>query len=114
MGAIQDMDPVNLRAAIYYYDVQDFINDNGITSPGTGFGSNCLYNIPHFKLWGGEIEASLGWTGSRGPFPIITRTTAQTAPGSRKTGHTTFPRFCRRIKSSSWATTRSGEAGWLN
>ncbi|EFK10357.1 conserved hypothetical protein [delta proteobacterium NaphS2] len=53
------MDPVNLRAALYYYDIKDFINDNGITSPGTGLGSNCLYNIPHFKLYGGEIEASL-------------------------------------------------------
>lgn len=59
MGVIQDMDPVNLRAAVYYYDIKDFINDNGITSPGTGFGSNCLYNIPHFRLWGGEIEASI-------------------------------------------------------
>ena len=56
---VQDMDPVNLRAALYYYDIQDFINDNGITSPGTGIGSNCLYNIPHFNLYGGEIEASL-------------------------------------------------------
>jgi iron complex outermembrane receptor protein len=53
------MAPINLRAALYYYDIKDFINDNGITSPGSGLGSNCLYNIPHFKLYGGEIEASL-------------------------------------------------------
>ena len=48
-----------MRGALYYYDIQDFINDNGITSPGTGIGSDCLYNIPHFKLYGGEIEASI-------------------------------------------------------
>jgi len=59
VGAIQDMAPFNVRAALYYYDIHNFINDNGITSPGTGFGSNCLYNIPHFKLYGGEIEASI-------------------------------------------------------
>lgn len=59
MGAIQDIGPFNVRGALYYYDIQDFINDNGITSPGTGFGSDCLYNIPHFKLYGGEIEASI-------------------------------------------------------
>ena len=48
-----------MRGALYYYDIQDFINDNGITSPGTGIGSDCLYNIPHFKLYGGEVEASI-------------------------------------------------------
>ena len=48
-----------MRGALYYYDIQDFINENGITSPGPGFGSDCVYNIPHFKLYGGEIEASI-------------------------------------------------------
>ena len=48
-----------MRSAFFYYDIEDFINDNGITSPGTGIGSNCLYNIDHFKLYGGEIEAAI-------------------------------------------------------
>lgn len=47
------------RAAVFYYDIKDFINDNGITSPGTGVGSDCLYNIPHVRLYGLELEASL-------------------------------------------------------
>ncbi|MCF8144101.1 MAG: TonB-dependent receptor [Deltaproteobacteria bacterium] len=59
IGAIHDIGPFSVRGALYYYDIQDFINDNGITSPGTGIGSDCLYNIPHFKLYGGEIEASI-------------------------------------------------------
>ena len=48
-----------MRSALFYYDIEDFINDNGIASPGTGIGSNCLYNIDHFKLYGGEIEAAV-------------------------------------------------------
>ncbi|HDH87168.1 MAG TPA: TonB-dependent receptor [Desulfobacteraceae bacterium] len=59
MGIIKDLKPVSLRSALFYYDIEDFINDNGITSPGTGIGSNCLYNIDHFKLYGGEIEAAV-------------------------------------------------------
>ena len=55
---------MSVRVAGFYYDIEDFINDNGITAVGAvgGFGtlgSNCLYNIDHFKLYGGEIEASL-------------------------------------------------------
>ena len=59
MGVIKDFKPVTVRAAGFYYDIQDFINDNGITSPGTGFGSDCLYNIPHFRLYGAELEATI-------------------------------------------------------
>lgn len=44
---------------MFYYDIQNFINDNGITAPGSGLGSDCLYNIPHVKLYGFELEASL-------------------------------------------------------
>lgn len=47
------------RAAAFYYDIKDFINDNGITAPGSGLGSDCLFNIPHVKLYGIEMEASL-------------------------------------------------------
>lgn len=50
---------MTLRAAGFYYDIEDFINDNGITAPGTGLGSNCLYNIDHFKLYGVELEATI-------------------------------------------------------
>jgi len=55
---------VTVRAAGFYYDIKDFINDNGITSVGAlgGFGtlgSNCLYNIDHFKLYGVELEAAI-------------------------------------------------------
>jgi iron complex outermembrane receptor protein len=63
LGIIQDFKPLTVRAAGFYYDIKDFINDNGITSVGAlgGFGtlgSNCLYNIDHFKLYGIELEAS--------------------------------------------------------
>jgi iron complex outermembrane receptor protein len=50
---------VTYRAAAFYYDIHDFINDNGITSPGSGLGSDCLYNIPHVRLYGLELEATL-------------------------------------------------------
>ncbi|VBB41523.1 TonB-dependent receptor (fragment) [uncultured Desulfatiglans sp.] len=59
LGLIQDFKATTLRAAVWYYDIQDFINDNGITAPGTGLGSGCLYNIDHFKLYGGELEAAV-------------------------------------------------------
>jgi outer membrane receptor protein involved in Fe transport len=48
-----------MRAAIFHYDIKDFMNDNGIAAPGTGLGSDCLYNIDHFKLYGAELEASI-------------------------------------------------------
>ncbi|MBN2123579.1 MAG: TonB-dependent receptor [Deltaproteobacteria bacterium] len=64
LGVIQSFKSVTLRAAGWYYDIQDFINDNGITSPGTGLGSSCLYNIDHFKLYGVELEAALRLTDS--------------------------------------------------
>jgi outer membrane receptor protein involved in Fe transport len=35
------------------------MNDSGITAPGTGLSSNCLYNIPSVKLYGVELEAAL-------------------------------------------------------
>jgi len=35
------------------------MNDNGIAAPGTGLGSDCLYNIDNFKLYGAELEASV-------------------------------------------------------
>ena len=50
---------MTFRAATFYYDIKDFINDNGITSPGTGLGSDCLYNIPHVRIYGAEFEAGL-------------------------------------------------------
>ena len=53
------MDRMSFRAAAWYYDIQDFINDNGITAPGSGAGSDCLYNIDHVKLYGVELEAAL-------------------------------------------------------
>lgn len=64
-GIIQDFKHLSLRAAGYYYDIQDFINDNGITARvalgnmGKVIGSNCLYNIDHVKLYGGELEAAI-------------------------------------------------------
>jgi len=48
-----------VRTAVWYYDIEDFINDNGITAPGSGVGSECLYNIDHLELYGGEIEAAI-------------------------------------------------------
>lgn len=56
---IQAWDRVHFRTAVWYYDIRDFINDNGITAPGSGAGSNCLYNIDSVKLYGFEIEAAL-------------------------------------------------------
>jgi iron complex outermembrane receptor protein len=50
---------VTFRAAAFYYDIENFINDNGITSPGTGLGSNCLYNIPHVVMYGFETEGTI-------------------------------------------------------
>ncbi len=35
------------------------MNDSGVTRPGTGLGSNCLYNIPSVKMYGVELEASI-------------------------------------------------------
>jgi outer membrane receptor protein involved in Fe transport len=35
------------------------MNDSGITAPGTGLGSNCLYNIPSVKMYGVEFEAAI-------------------------------------------------------
>ena len=34
------------------------MNDNGITAPGSGAGSDCLYNIDSVELYGIELEAS--------------------------------------------------------
>ena len=51
-----------MRTAGFYYNIEDFINDNGITAAGAmgpAFGSNCLYNIDHFKLYGVELEATI-------------------------------------------------------
>ena len=59
LGIIKDFKPVTLRAAGWYYDIEDFINDNGITAPMSGAGSDCLYNIDHVELYGGELEASI-------------------------------------------------------
>jgi outer membrane receptor for ferrienterochelin and colicin len=55
---------LTFRTAAFYYDIEDFINDNGITATGTlggmgTLGSNCLYNIDHFKLYGVELEAAI-------------------------------------------------------
>jgi outer membrane receptor protein involved in Fe transport len=58
-GIIQNFKPVTLRGSFYYYDIQDFMNDSGLTAPGTGLGSNCLYNIPSVKMYGVELEAAL-------------------------------------------------------
>lgn len=61
-GIIHEYKPLTVRAAGFYYDIEDFINDNGITAAGAvgpGFGSNCLYNIDHFELYGGELEAAI-------------------------------------------------------
>jgi outer membrane receptor protein involved in Fe transport len=58
-GIIQNFKPLTLRGTFYYYDIQNFMNDSGITAPGTGLGSNCLYNIPSVKMYGVELEAAL-------------------------------------------------------
>ncbi len=59
LGLIQDFELITFRTAGWYYDIKNFINDNGITAPGTGLGSDCLYNIDNFKLYGFEMEAAL-------------------------------------------------------
>lgn len=59
IGVIHRMEKASLRAATWYYDINDFINDNGITAPGSGAGSDCLYNIDHLELYGFELEAAL-------------------------------------------------------
>jgi len=56
---IQSFGRLHFRTATWYYDIKNFINDNGITAPGSGAGSNCLYNIDSVKLYGVEMEASL-------------------------------------------------------
>ena len=62
VGVIQSYDRVHFRAAVWHYDIRNFINDNGITAPGSGAGSNCLYNIDSVKLYGFEAEASFRFT----------------------------------------------------
>ena len=59
IGIIQSFDKVHFRAATWYYDIKNFINDNGITAPGSGAGSDCLYNIDSVELYGFELEAAL-------------------------------------------------------
>ena len=62
LGIIQDFKFLTVRAAGWYYDIDDFINDNGITIPpseGSGAGTDCLCNIDHVKLYGGELEATI-------------------------------------------------------
>ena len=58
-GIIQNFKPLTLRSTFYYYDIQNFMNDSGITSPGTGLASDCLYNIPSVKMYGVELEAAI-------------------------------------------------------
>ncbi len=53
---------VSLRASTWYYDIKNFINDNGITAPGSGAGSNCLYNIDNLELYGVELETAFQFT----------------------------------------------------
>lgn len=48
-----------MRGTFYHYNIENFMNDSGITAPGTGLGSNCLYNIPSVKLYGVELEAAI-------------------------------------------------------
>jgi len=55
---------MTIRAAGFYYDIKNFINDNGITAAGAvggmgTLGSDCLYNIDHVKLYGAELEAAI-------------------------------------------------------
>lgn len=59
-GIIQEFDYLSLRAAGYYYDINDFINDNAITAKSQGIkDSDCVYNIDHVRLYGGELEAAI-------------------------------------------------------
>jgi len=58
-GIIQNFKPLTLRGTFYYYNIQNFMNDSGITAPGSGLGSDCLYNIPSVKMYGVELEAAL-------------------------------------------------------
>jgi iron complex outermembrane receptor protein len=59
IGVIQEFKPITARVALFYYDIHNFMNDNGVTAPGTGLGSDCLYNVDHYKLYGGELELAL-------------------------------------------------------
>jgi len=59
IGIIQSFKPFTFRGTFYYYDIEDFINDSGIMAPGTGLGSDCLYNVPSVKLYGVELEATV-------------------------------------------------------
>ncbi|MBW1918388.1 MAG: TonB-dependent receptor [Deltaproteobacteria bacterium] len=61
-GIIQSFKPLTLRGTFYFYDISDFMNDSGIMAPGTGLGSDCLYNIPSVKLYGVELEAALDFS----------------------------------------------------
>lgn len=62
IGMIKSFDRIHFRTAAWYYDIKDFINDNGITAPGSGAGSDCLYNIDSVELYGVELEASFQFT----------------------------------------------------
>lgn len=53
------MGPLSARTAVFYYDINDYINDNGIAAPGTGLGSNAIYNTDHVRLYGIELELAL-------------------------------------------------------
>lgn len=53
---------LTLRASGWYYDIEDYINENGVTIPpkeGIGSGTNCVSNIDQVELYGGELEASI-------------------------------------------------------
>ena len=58
-GVIQGFKDLTIRAAGWYYDIKNFINDNGITAPGSGLGTNCLYNIDEVRLYGAELEVAM-------------------------------------------------------
>ena len=74
--------PLTGRTTFYYYDIQDFINDNGITSPGTGLGTDCLFNIPSVKMYGIELEVAMQLKRFRGMISYNYMTTISRKPPS--------------------------------
>ncbi len=62
LGIIKNFRFLTLRGSVWYYDIEDYINENGITIPpseGTGAGTDCVSNLDQLELYGGELEASI-------------------------------------------------------
>jgi len=113
-GIIQNFKPLTLRSTFYYYDIQNFMNDSGITSPGTGLGSNCLYNIPSVKMYGVELEAALDFKNRfRGMVSYSYQGFDATYSPFQQDWSYYLPLICPKHKIKMMGRARLWEDGWL-